>query len=139
MPSRQENKQENRATRKKVKPWKVKKAACLEDNSRAASDGQEKSCHFQSYQGRGKPCRHRVIILKVLWLGRILTAVFVMHVNIGQRAEEGSGFSWQAQSVRALGSSEEKAGRAAARAALFAPVPQQRSPRVEGLCYQPEG
>lgn len=57
---------------------------CLEDNSRAASDGQEKSCHFQSYQGRGKPCRHCVIILKVFRLGRIVTAVFVMHVNMGK-------------------------------------------------------
>lgn len=130
--SGQENKQENRVTRKKVKPWKVKKAACLEDNSRAANDGQEKSCHFQSCQGRGKPCRHRVIILKVLRLGRIMTAVFVMHVNMGKELR-------RALASPGFGQQRGEGKRGCCTGCVVHPCAAATQPGVEGLCYQPEG
>lgn len=130
--SGQENKQENRVTRKKVKPWKVKKAACLEDNSRAANDGQEKSCHFQSCQGRGKPCRHRVIILKVLRLGRIMTAVFVMHVNMGKELR-------RALASPGFGQQRGEGKRGCWTGCVVHPCAAATQPGVEGLCHQPEG
>ena len=69
----------------------------------------------------------------------MMTAVFIRHVNVGNelmRALASPG-TRVARGTWAVG--EAEGGLAAVPTALPTPVPQQRSPGREGLCYQPEG